>query len=204
MHCPEGQEREREGGRKITCRCHSAATFLCISLEKKNKKRRKNKHKVAGNVLRLPGHLSETSKRAKGHDKCCKSHEQNPRTLEKQDEALHQYLCPTAIGLKVVAVPLPRTLSPSLSTVLTVSLTLFIPLLYIPHSFGYSRYRVPLVRCRRRLLSCLSLSALSPSLTVCLSLFLLPIFLLPSACPWSISRSRGTINCVTNATWQLK
>lgn len=81
-------------------------------------------------MLRLPGHLSETSKRAKGHDKCCKSHEQNPRTLEKQDEALQQYLCPTAVGLKVVAVPLPRTLCPSLSTVLTLSLSLDTSALY--------------------------------------------------------------------------
>lgn len=209
MHCSEG-ERAREQARvkEITCRCHSAATFLCISHEKNQKTNRKVNTKtpqVPGKCAAVTGPLERTPSGAKVMTSAVnrRKNQQHFSVTWETGRGIATIYARAAVTTTTQGCSVSLSLSVSLALSLPLSLSLLrlIALLYMPHSFSYSRYRVSLVRCRLSSSLILPVS-LSPSLSV--SLFLLPISLLPSACPWSISRSRGTINCVTNATWQLK
>lgn len=131
-----------------------------MHFQRKTEKTTQSKHKNAasGRKMRFPCLLGRTT-RAKGHDECCcKSVESNNYSATwktgRSTELIYAWECDAFNYQQLLRVALFLfqciSLSLSLSVFLSHSLSpsLFL-MLHKRHSFGYSRYRLPLVRCRQ-------------------------------------------------------
>lgn len=173
MHCSEG-ERAREQARvkEITCRCHSAATFLCISHEKNQKTNRKVNTKtpqVPGKCAAVTGPLERTPSGPKVMTSAVnrRKNQQNFSVTWETGRGI------ATIYARAAVTTTTQGCSASLCLSLSLSRSHCLSCAWSPcsicHTLSATRaieYRLSGVACRRRL-SCLSLSL---SFSVCLPL----------------------------------